>query len=864
MSAGPWHAMRTAVEAGDTAAVVRLTGEFDEASRRAVAAELPGYLRQLGRPVWEDPRRTPLRVAGAGCIAGPAAAATWLARRGLVRFGRRDAGTADAVLAATAHRPDTWRAAMARQLTGRLRTIRRTPWELDSTNWEIVTSILVAQGQPLPATEEFVLGWLSWRCTAFPAADPHLRELAPALFDVDSAGEFLAEFWPVSTDPRHRDPSGALVAELFAVLARDDILDGCLRRFLRGGRPRDLGWFADLHARLAPTPTETGPRLRDYLRLLPAAPTAIADAALAHIRAVDAVAPITADAFAEAVRDLLSRPERRLAEAGLAWLDRTARAAGRGQLAIELAADAFGHPDGEVAARAARSAVAAAKRADPLTAELVRTAAVALPTVERAVIAEVYGAVASPPAAPPALPPVVARELPAPITAPAELRDAVMDYVFEGQSSFHWADMERLLAGLVVHGPAAVADLRTDLRRHAPGLLDGWHGEQFTGDSIMLVLHRLVRDPASAGRARPVRSRTDESESPAPLLVFRNRFAEAATAFGGPPLLATPTAATGHLDPEVFAARLAAWERAGAEPGRADLEQALLRLPLDSGPTRALAGLGSPAAALARTWIDGGRPVMDDPVCRLTRIKALPPGHWNHYHRNDMVKRLVATASVTSEHDAVARMGTLRAPRYAELTYWGCAHWWPSTLPSHRELTAAHLLNQAAFWPDDDFGQGATVRALAEATGRTGAASAAVLLFALASAASEHRAAALDALLSFAAHGDLPAAELGALAAPFSRSGDIVLSRLVPTLADAVRAGAPLWPFFTELIGALIPAPDAAVPHGFADLLAVAYEQAELHGIRGGIPALTAWRPRSRSTRAGTQAHRLRTLLAAP
>ncbi|MEK8144933.1 DUF6493 family protein [Streptomyces sp. M10(2022)] len=45
-----------------------------------------------------------------------------------------------------------------------------------------------------------------------------------------------------------------------------------------------------------------------------------------------------------------------------------------------------------------------------------------------------------------------------------------------------------------------------------------------------------------------------------------------------PFLLATPTWTTGTIDPSELAARLAAYEDSGTEPGPADLDQALLRL----------------------------------------------------------------------------------------------------------------------------------------------------------------------------------------------------------------------------------------------------------------------------------------------
>ncbi|MFC7639767.1 DUF6493 family protein [Streptosporangium lutulentum] len=51
-----------------------------------------------------------------------------------------------------------------------------------------------------------------------------------------------------------------------------------------------------------------------------------------------------------------------------------------------------------------------------------------------------------------------------------------------------------------------------------------------------------------------------------------------------PILLATPTSATGHLDPAEFLNRLEAVEAAGGKPLPADFQQALLRLPRTADP----------------------------------------------------------------------------------------------------------------------------------------------------------------------------------------------------------------------------------------------------------------------------------------
>jgi len=83
-------------------------------------------------------------------------------------------------------------------------------------------------------------------------SDPFLDSLGPRLFEVDQAGELL--LWDAR--PSHRLPAeqtwpGAL-AQLAAEgrLARAALLDRCLGRLLRGGRPATLGGFVACHEAL--------------------------------------------------------------------------------------------------------------------------------------------------------------------------------------------------------------------------------------------------------------------------------------------------------------------------------------------------------------------------------------------------------------------------------------------------------------------------------------------------------------------------------------------------------------------------------------------------------------------------------------
>ncbi|MFC7641190.1 hypothetical protein ACFQX6_09495 [Streptosporangium lutulentum] len=101
------------------------------------------------------------------------------------------------------------------------------------------------------------------------------------------------------------------------------MLDGCVSRFLRGGEAQDLRFFVRLHLLLDPTPAESAPRLRDYLRLLPSAPGTVAELAAGQVRGA---MPLDHADLVEAVDALTFRDEAKLAATGLRWLDQAIRA----------------------------------------------------------------------------------------------------------------------------------------------------------------------------------------------------------------------------------------------------------------------------------------------------------------------------------------------------------------------------------------------------------------------------------------------------------------------------------------------------------------------------------------------------------
>ncbi|GAB2862797.1 hypothetical protein GCM10022221_73410 [Actinocorallia aurea] len=850
-----WEEMLERVEQGDCAGVAVLANRLDDKGRKEVAKELPGYVKGARLAWWNDQRSLTLRVAGAGCLSGAAAAAAWVGRREFRAM--REPGLAGHVVAAVAHRPAAWRRDLGRRLADRLRLTDMTAWRADLTSWETAALLHLEAGEAPPTSGAFVVGWLGWRTYVPPKDDPFFQALAPAIFEADGVGEYLGSEAALSV-ARQWDRPGVrprpLVEDLLVSLDRQELLEGCVRRFLRGGTARSLTWFVRLHTLLAPDAAEAALRLRDYVRLLPLAVPAVAEAAFAAVRAAEEAAPLEPEIFREAADAVLFRPEAKIVKAALSWLDKTAK--GRESATVEALAGLFGHENAAVRERAVRIAVKRAKAVDPLTAETVRQAASPLPAPQRAEIAAAYGEVkADEPAPVPVLHPVAPRELEAPVNSAAELREAVVLYLTNTTGTLPWPEVERLLAGLVVHGPALAGELGALVEKHRPHVARRDLVLHMTG--LDLALHCLVHGRTAEDLAPDLDVLTHRAEGfghvlPAPELLFRRRFVETALRLGGPAPLATPTSATGHVDPERFAARLRAHEQAGRTPGATDLEQALLRLPAGTDAS-VLAELTSPAAETARAWLAHG--VLVEPVLthRLARLPKKVGGD---------APRLAVGVSWAVDLPSAALLGTLVEPEDADSIWGGAAAWWPSALPSHREISAAQLLRQAPAWPHLRCGQDRTILAFADAQGPTGPATAALLLYGLASEHPADRAAALDALLCLAAEHALSATDMGRLLASLSES--LVLTRITPLLADASRAGAPLWPLFAEAITAFLPTPDTRPPSPFADLLSTAADHATRHHIRTPLPALTTWTPPSKTTRAAKEAARLRSTLQSP
>ncbi|MEU4409366.1 DUF6493 family protein [Streptosporangium sp. NPDC023963] len=853
-----WDDVRDLIDKSDADGVAKLVVTLDDAARREVAKRLPGHLKEIRLYLdsWRGAgdRAEALRAAGAGTIAAAASVASWLTRRGLVGS-RETVDDTDRLLGLVGARPHAWQAELAARLAERLRG--------SDPSYELTASLIHRTGIEPPADDGFVVGWVSAALGRGPvaevlAADPLLDALLPRIFHAQGVGEALQWDGDPTSDRTWLGGLRTLAAD--GRVDRAMLLDGCVGRFLRGGTALELRFFVRLHQALEPTPAEVGSRARDYLRLLPSAPGTVAELALGHLRELPAVSP---GDFAEAVEALMYRPEKKLVRAGLSWLDRSVRLSPEyAGAAAGALATAFAHEASDVQERAVRLAVKHAAHLDPAA---LRDAAGALPADLRALlgIAERPGGEEERPVllVAPRLPRV---ELPPPIATVAELGAEFARLAADPYGQLDRLETERLMAGLVELTHRDREAVRAVLAQ-VPVRRWGWS----ENDNPLAWLWAAMQAVASPSAPSSAPQFPGPGHVSVPHVLTLRRMAELVTAARAdalpPVLLATPTSADGHVDPAELLARLERLEAVGVDPPDADLQQALLRIPrrVEAEVAARAARLTSPAGRLVARWMSGEG--LADPVVtvRYNHLEGASR-RWFDEGRPPLdpydPRAVSFVAASPVELDLVDLL--CRDPETYVHNRGGYMSWWAGVMPSHREVVAAHLLPFFSWdWPENS-PRLPVLHDLARADGPLGPAFATMLVFHLNNEDPAERTAALDLLLALAATGDLPTADLGDQLGRLVRNGMVTLGRVIPSLAEAERAGAGarVWPAVAAALPHVLPPDGERPPSGLADLLALGVRTAP-PGDATPVPGLAAIAARGGSSRMVREALRLTRLL---
>ncbi|MFI8824942.1 DUF6493 family protein [Streptomyces sp. NPDC053431] len=869
MTEGAAGELLAAVRAGRHGAVPGLLRRLDAAGRKTVLTELKELRKEVRGWDWnrwneQVEAQRALRVAGAGCHTGAAAAAAWIASRDLAGWGRN---ASDDLLEVLADREPAWLADVARRLAER-------PAVADD-DYGLVHGLVVRSGSPAPATEAYLRGWTremtDARLLERLRSDPQTPVLVPRVLELTETPDRLT--WSVGPEAPTHWPTALKTLADEGVLDRAVLVEGCVARLLRGGRPRDLRFPLTLLQLLGTTGEERRGRVPDWLGMVADAPSPVAAYAQEVLAELALDGGLTVPQLAEMSGAVLFRTEKKLVRAQLTLLGKVLRREpGAAEELLPVVTDVFGHEDTAIQERGLALVGRHLAGVDERVREELAGAAELLSPVHRAAAVELFGGAAVVDAGPyeEVLPPVPE---PRPLAPAAEtVAELMEDLVTLARNPYESVeDFERALDGVVRHAYRDREALAAAVRETFAG--EYWLERQDhvvrSSEGVLTVLAALV------GGVRPAQldiARRRRFQAPGCAHEALNRAVDVrswevawlmATAAPVPFLLATPTLHTGAVDPLVLVERLREYRDAGVEPLPVDLAQALLRVrkadPSAARAAREAAGLGTRAGARLADW--------------LTAAESLAPGLRFLARSEDsrssswwLADRLVL---------AVREHRTIRK-EFPPAFHWlgaeptesarGCGryHWsalrplWPGVLPDDRETLGAWLLPSLAGAAEcEERGAAWGLTALAEADGPAGPAVHLALAIGLGCRHAEDRLTAVDALLVLAARGDLDPALLAARLSDLVAEGTVKPNRL----ADAVRTAASTGAYATvyAVLAALLPglfrAPKAV--HGTGELVAVAAECVERCGASGEPAGLAETAARAGSSQLVTQARRL-------
>ncbi|MFD5081039.1 DUF6493 family protein [Kitasatospora sp. NPDC058406] len=890
-------ALLTAVREGRVPQVPGLVAALGPAERRSCVPVLK-EMRKEARSDWSkaaNQRMGALLVAGAGCHVGAAGAATWIGGRD---FTGRSWARHPALGAVVEAQPEEWQI----EVVGRLAAKRGSGWSWDL--FPLIERVVRRTGCRVPASDDFVAEWVRSAAGAETGprgtndtllerlrADTFTPVLLPRVFELDDVA------WPF--DSRYSTRPGDSWPEAVAGLAggphfdRAELVDLCVARLVRGGRPADQKAFLAVLVALAPTTEEYASRVRDLVAVLDGLST-VAGHAQQVLTGLDEAGLVGPEVLVEASSVVLFRSEKKLVRAQLAWLEQAARRSPeRSGPVVLAAAEAFGHPDTVIQERALNVVARRLKAAGEAVLPELRLAAEALNPAHHARAGELFGAPVGSgedddTAWSELLPPVpVPAPLGDPLATPAEVAEELAVLLASGRPDV--AVFERVLDGLVRHAhldrAALTAALEPVLRvnpwREGSRWSDCGPGEVLYVAAAVAGLvdpHRRGSVFKDKGR-HPLRGPHNTVYGEA----IAARLAEAAervTTDLPPLLLATPTDATGAVAAEVLVERLAVHEAAGVPVGRADLSAALLRVaPTTDAVVRAAADrLTSPAGRWAARWLrEGGLPAQ--PSARVV----FAPGpeartgqrYWDRWW--ETVKRVAVTQTGSGGGPVGPAGERLEAEFWALLDgteptvdrarkqnewQWEPSPHWAAMLPHHREEQAARWLDWFADSADRERrGAGRMLVVLAEGGGPAGLSLHLAVAYGLGARFPDDRTAAVDALLVLAARGDLDGALLGRELGELVTLGTVKPNRLAHSLVTVADTGAygTVWSVLATVLPALLGGEGV---RGAADVLAVAADAARRCGARGEVPGLAEVAGRPGSSRLVKHARALREVLA--
>lgn len=871
-------ALMKAVREGRAGKVPALLEPLDAAAR----LEALGQLKALRSEVrswdwnrWEETARVrrALYVAGAGCLTGAAAAASWLSGRDLLSWRTEDGVLALRVLS---DRTSAWRADVAHRLAAKP--------AVAEDSYGLIRGLMEGSGATVPATDGYVLGWVRQisdsRLLENLRTDPQTPVLVGHALSMQETPDQLT--WSGQNgSPTHWPTAlAALAAE--GVLDRAELVDLCVSRLLRGGRQRDLRLPMALLQLVPPTAEERKDRIADWIGMTADATSPVAGYAQKILSGLALEGALPGGAFAEMTAGVLFRTEKKLLRAQLSLVHKVL--AGNPALAVEVlpvVADVFGHDDMEIQQRALQVVARHLKSVDEETRRGLAEAASLLGPAHRPAAEAVFGSRTGERKLLPyeeILPPVPEPQfLPGPRGSLEELME---DLLVQQRRSSSAMEFEYALDGLVRHAhqdrdgvaervrevfsdaywqdtSAPTGQAGFDFFRHGPRGMDG---------ILAALVGKVKRERIEAGRNQvvPMTSCVHGAME----VTQETRIWEIAHLIGGgklPLLLATPTRHTGGIDPLDLVRRLREYADAGLEPAPVDLGHALLRVRRQDASAGQAAeeaeALGSEAGRRLAAWLRSGSPL--EATVRFHPRSEKGSGRWWLVDR--ILVEMAKRPEFRKEFPGTFHwLGGGLLPNARR-----CSHWeqvperWATLLPTDRELLAACLLSSMASGVDGDSARDVTgpLTLLAEGEGQAGRAVALVLAFGLGCRDADDRLRAVDALLVLAARGDLDARQVGRDLAWLLAERSMKPNRLADAARTAAATGAyeTVWTILSEALPTLL---EAVQPmRGLGELLAIAADCVERCGATGELAGLERHASARGTSQLVTQSKRLRNAL---
>jgi hypothetical protein len=460
---------------------------------------------------------------------------------------------------------------------------------------------------------------------------------------------------------------------------------------------------------------------------------------------------------------------------------------------------------------------------------------------------------------------------PDPVRSAEELVELLGSVLAEGAAQASAQDVERILDGAVAEydrDPAALAEALKPLADRFPAQsLDPWEQRGLDG-ALRCLLYAMLGEDRRAVVVMDELYGATEPRPVAPERALLYRVYELVENLGRvriPGLLATPTHGDGAIDPEVLRFRLDRYERSAAAPLPCDLEQALLRVPVQDAQTMLESSplLATPAGkelAALFAWGEGALPFFERFVIRRAGTTEQAPRiapRFSPFHE--------LIGAVERPPSPVTVLAHMPDPDDANLFAWnGSSAYtalWPAMLPFHPEVVAAHAI-PALYQQANDTARdrNALLPVLAATAGWPGPVTHLALAYGLAAGRPENRAAAVEAMVTLAARTLLDARALGALCGELWASRMIKPNRLVQALDGAAQAGArrEVFSVAAAALPALAPQPSV---RGLADLLVLAADCARVADLRQEVPELPALIALEKPSRVAAEARRLRRIL---